>query len=155
MLHAWVFGPVVITVEYWEQIGMETEVGARVEIRRVQNETIPGAAKGVAGFRVLPVSDGIWRADLFTGPNGPIYHYHSVFEKGDVGNRHLDPKLTADPVTWAIEQLADIRALLAGAGASDVAGAIPQSQLDLLLPTIKAAIELSFAPLDTHGGHNA
>ena len=152
MLHAWVFGPVVITVGYWEQIGVETEVGSRVEIRRVQPETMPGAANGVAGFRVMPVSEGIWRADLFTGPNGPIYHYHPAFELGDVGQRHLDPELTADPVAWAIRQLSDIRSLLVGSGAADAADAIPQAQLDLLLPAIRAAIELSSHPLDPPGG---
>ena len=152
MLHAWIFGPVIITVGYWEQIGVETEIGSRVEIRRVQPETIPGAANGVAGFRVMPVSEGIWRADLFTGPNGPIYHYHPNFEKGDVGERSLDPALTADPVAWAMAQLADIRALLIGSGAADVADAVPQAQLDLLLPAIRAAIELSFEPLENHVG---
>jgi hypothetical protein len=122
-------------------------VGSRVEIRRVEQEVIPGAAAGVAGFRVLPVSEGIWRADLFTGPNGPIYHYHPKFELGDVGERFLDPALTADPVAWAIDQLSDIRRLLEGSGAADVADAIPQAELDLLLPTIREAIERSFEPL--------
>src|SRR5688572_21346157 len=152
MLHAWVFGPVVITVGYWEQIGAETEVGSRVEVRRVEPEVIPGAANGVAGFRVLPVSEGIWRADLFTGPDGPIYHFHPNFEKGDVGERQLDPDLTADPVAWAMKQLADIRSLLLGAGAADVADAVPQAQLDLLLPDIRAAIERSFVPLEQQVG---
>lgn len=152
MLHAWIFGPVIITVGYWEQIGVETEIGSRVEIRRVQPEPVPGANPGVAGFRVLPVSEGIWRADLFTGPDGPIYHYHPAFEDGDVGQRHLDPALTADPVAWAMAQLADIRSLLIGSGAADVADAVPQAQLDLLLPAIRAAIELSFQPLQNHVG---
>jgi hypothetical protein len=147
MLHAWVFGPVVITVGYWEQRGVEVEVGARVEIRRVEQDEIAGAAAGVAGFRVLPVSEGIWRADLFTGPNGPIYHYHPAFEAGDVGERHLDPELTADPVAWTMRQLRDIRSLLVGSGAADVADAVPQAELDLLAPTIRAAIERSFRPL--------
>lgn len=152
MLHAWIFGPVIITVGYWEQIGVETEIGSRVEIRRVQPEPVPGANPGVAGFRVLPVSEGIWRADLFTGPDGPIYHYHPAFEAGDVGERHLDPALTADPVAWAMAQLADIRSLLIGSGAADVADAVPQAQLDLLLPAIRTAIELSFEPLGNHVG---
>ncbi len=152
MLHAWIFGPVIITVGYWEQVGAETEVGCRVEIRRIQPEPVPGAAAGVAGFRVLPVSEGIWRADLFTGPRGPIYHYHPNFEKGDVGERHLDPALTADPVAWAVRQLSDIRSLLIGSGAADVADAVAQAQLDLLLPTIRAAIELSFEPIEDQVG---
>ncbi|MFN8620028.1 MAG: hypothetical protein U0869_04650 [Chloroflexota bacterium] len=152
LLHAWIFGPVIITVGYWEQIGIETEIGSRVEIRRVQPEPVPGANPGVAGFRVLPVSDGIWRADLFTGPDGPIYHYHPAFEDGDVGERHLDPHLTADPVAWAMDQLADIRTLLEGSGAADVADAVPQAHLDVVLPEIRRAIERSFAPIETQVG---
>ena len=150
MLHAWVIGPVIVTVGYWEQIGVETEVGARVEIRRVQPEPVPGANPGVSGFRVLPVSAGIWRADLFTGPDGPIYHYHPAFCDGDVGERSLDPALTADPVAWTMAQLADIRTLLTGSGAADVVDAVPQAHLDLVLPAIRAAIELSFQPIATH-----
>ena len=152
MLHAWILGPVIITVGYWEQIGVETEIGSRVEIRRWEPEPVPGANPGVAGFRVLPVSEGIWRADLFTGPDGPIYHYHPAFEDGDVGQRHLDPELTADPVSWAMRQLADIGTLLRGSGAGDLADQVPQDQLDVLLPAIKAAIELSFEPLADHAG---
>ncbi len=150
MLHAWVIGPVIVTVGYWEQIGVETEIGARVEIRRVQPEPVPGANPGVAGFRVLPVSEGIWRADLFTGPDGPIYHYHPAFCDGDVGERHLDARLSVDPVGWTMDRLADIRGLLAGSGAADVADAVPQAHLDLVLPAIRAAIELSFAPISAH-----
>ena len=116
MLHAWVFGRVIITVGYWEQIGAETESGSRVEVRRVEPEPVPGAAAGVAGFRVLDVGSGIWRADLFTGPDGPIYHYHPAFEHGDVGQRFLDPELTASPVDWAIDRLSDIQGLLSGSG---------------------------------------
>jgi hypothetical protein len=152
MLHAWILGPVIITVGYWEQIGVETEIGSRVEIRRWEPEPVPGANPGVAGFRVLPVSEGIWRADLFTGPDGPIYHYHPAFEDGDVGQRHLDPELTADPVSWAMRQLTDIGALLRGSGAGDLADQVPQAQLDVLLPAIKAAIELSFEPLANQAG---
>lgn len=146
MLHVWVFGKVAITVGYWEQHGVEVEKGARVEIRRVEPEEIPGAAAGVAGFRVLPVSEGIWRADLFTGPHGPIYHYHPAFEDGDVGERHLDDELTASPVDWAMSKLEDIAGLLEGSGAGDLVGDIPQAELDALLPTIRAAIERSFTP---------
>src|SRR5688572_4837265 len=90
MLHAYVFGPIAITVGYWVQRGVDTESGARVEIRRVEYEDIPGAPAGVAGLRFLPVSEGIWRADLFRDQDdNVIYHYHPHFEKGDVGERSL------------------------------------------------------------------
>jgi hypothetical protein len=147
MLYAYVLGPIVITVGYWVQRGTDTESGARVEIRRVEYEDIPGAAAGVAGMRFLPVSDGIWRADLFRDQDdNVIYHYHPHFEKGDVGERSLDERLTADPVGWVMERLADLRPLLVDSGAGDVADAVPYAELQKSLPTIRQAIEASFAP---------
>jgi hypothetical protein len=150
MLHAWIFGPVVITVGYWEQRGAEVELGSRLEIRRVEEEVIPGAAAGVAGFRVLPIGEGIWRVDMFRGPDGPIYHYHPRFENGDVGERHFDEGLTASPVDWVMGKLGDVRSILVDSGAADVADAVPQAELDLLLPAIREAVERSFEPLSAH-----
>jgi hypothetical protein len=147
MLHAYVFGPIVITVGYWVQRGVDTESGARVEIRRVEYEDIPGTAAGVAGLRFLPVSAGIWRADLFRDQNDNIiYHYHPHFEKGDVGERSLDERLTADPVGWVMERLADLRSVLIDSGAGDIADAVPYAEVDAVLPTIRVAIEASFTP---------
>ena len=147
MLSAYVLGPIVITVGYWVQRGVDTESGARVEIRRVEYEEIPGASAGVAGLRFLPVSQGIWRADLFRDQDGDvIYHYHPHFEKGDVGERSLDARLTADPVGWVIERLADLRPLLVDSGAGDVADAVPYAEVEEALPAIRSAIEASFTP---------
>ena len=42
MLHAYIFGPIAITVGYWVQRGVDTESGARVEIRRVELRGDPG-----------------------------------------------------------------------------------------------------------------
>ena len=147
MLHAYILGPIVITVGYWVQRGVDTESGARVEIRRVEYEEVPGAAAGVAGLRFLPVSEGIWRADLFRDQDdNVIYHYHPNFEKGDVGERSLDERLTADPVGWVMEQLAALRPLLVASGAGDIADAVPYGEVDDALPTIRRAIETSFTP---------
>ena len=146
MLHCWVFDTVAITVGYWEQHGVDVDYGARVEIRRVMPDDVPGAAPGVAGIRLLPISEGIWRADLFRNRHGPIYHHHPAFEDGDVGQRHLDDALSADPTAWAMGRLSDIGELLTSVGASDVVAVLPQSRLDPHLPTIRAAIESSYAP---------
>jgi hypothetical protein len=146
MLHAWVFGSVAITVGYWEQHGVEVDYGARVEIRRVVPDEVPDAAPGVAGIRLLPISEGIWRADLFRNRHGPIHHHHPAFADGDVGMRHLDDTLSADPTGWAIGRLSDVRELLMSVGAADVVDQVPQSMLDPLLPTIRTAIEMSYGP---------
>jgi hypothetical protein len=145
MLHAYIFGPIVITAGDWVQRGVETESGARVEIRRVEYETVAGAAAGVAGLRFLPVSEGIWRADLFRNQDGEIvYHYHPHFEKGDVGQRFFDDQLTADPIGFVIDRLADLRALLIDSGASDLSDAVDYDEVGRTLPAIRASIEASF-----------
>ena len=50
MLHANIFGPIVITAGHWVQRGTVMESGARVEIRRVEYEQTTGVAAGVAGL---------------------------------------------------------------------------------------------------------
>ena len=145
MLHAYIFGPIVITAGDWVQRGAETESGARVEIRRVEYEALEGAPAGVAGLRFLPVSEGIWRADLFRNQDGEIvYHYHPHFEKGDVGQRFFDDQLTADPVGFVIDRLADLRALLLDSGAGDLAGTVDYAEVQRTLPAIRASIVAAF-----------
>lgn len=147
MLTAFVIGPIVITAGHWIQRGADTESGARVEIRRVEHETIEGAAAGVAGLRFRPVSDGIWRADLFRNQDGEIiYHYHPHFEKGDVGERFFDDQLTADPVGFVIDRLSNLRELLVDSGAGDLVDQVNYAAVTKSLPAIRAAIEGSFEP---------
>jgi hypothetical protein len=147
MLHAYIVGPIAITVGHWIQRGVESESGARVEIRRVEQEEIAGAAAGVAGLRLLPVSAGIWRADLFRNQDGEIaYHYHPHFEKGDVGERSFDDRLTADPVGFVIDRLTNLRAVLIESGAGDIADQVSFAEVNGALPAIRAALEASFEP---------
>ena len=144
--YAWFFGRVGVIVEYFEQIGPgQIEGGARVEVRRVEKDLLPGAPAGVSGFRVLPVSEGIWRADLFhflTRPdNQQIYHYHPNFVDGDVGERELDPELTADHIGWAVRQIEDLPRLLRGGGAGELVDDVDLDDLREVLPAVRAAIE--------------
>ena len=144
--YAWFFGRVALLVEYFEQIGPdEIEGGARVEVRRVERELVAGAPPGVSGFRVLPVSEGIWRADLFhhlTRPGQPqIYRYHPNFVEGDVGERELDPELAADHIGWALDRIANLPDLLEGAGAGGLGAGVDPDDLREILPAVRAAIE--------------
>jgi hypothetical protein len=144
--YAWIFGRVILVVEYFEQIGPgEIEGGARVEVRRVEKELIPGAPAAVSGFRVLPVINGFWRADLFHKLNRPdvppIYHYHPNFIDGDVGEREFDPGLTGDHLGWAMEQVADLKGILRRSGGEELAGDVDDSDLKAILPQVKAALE--------------
>ena len=143
--YIWMFGRVALIVEYFEQIGPdEIEGGARVEVRRVEREMVPGAAAGVAGFHVLPVSAGIWRADLFHVLNKPgdrpVYHYHPNFRDGDVGEREFDPQLTANHLDWAVAQIADLRRIL-GEHAPDLADDVDDEDLAAILPHVRSALE--------------
>jgi hypothetical protein len=143
--YAWIFGRVAVLVEYFEQIGPdEIEGGARVEVRRVEKELIPGAPAAVSGFRVLPVSEGIWRADLFHLLNKPgdrpIYHYHPNFHDGDVGEREFDPGLTGDHLGWALAQVRDLKGLIRTAGYGELAADVDDEDLEAILPQVKAAL---------------
>ena len=147
MLHAYIFGPIVVTAGHWVQLGVDTESGARVEIRRVEHEEIPGAPAGVAGLRFLPASAGVWRADLFRDQDGRIiYHHHPHFEDGDVGERFFDDRLTADPVGFVIDRLRDLRTVLETSGAGDVVDEVDYTEVERALPAIRNAIEASFEP---------
>lgn len=107
MKFVFVNGRVAIIVRYWEQRTDRVvddgtvDGGARVELRRVAQLTGPGHRAGNGGFSVLPVSDGLWRADLFmilTEPGTPGFHYHPNFENNDVGDRFDDDLIRVDPV---------------------------------------------------------
>jgi hypothetical protein len=153
---AWFFGRVVVIVEYFEQIGpLEIEGGARVEVRRVEQQLIPGAPAAVSGFRVLPVSEGIWRADLFHLLNRPgdhpIYHYHPNFHDGDVGEREFDPTLTSDHLSWALAKVADLKGILRE-HAPDLVDDVDDHDLRAILPQVKEALERCDAARGGFGG---
>lgn len=109
MKFVFVNGRVAIVIRYWEQMGPDTEGGARVELRRV--EQVEGAQHrpGAAGFTVLPISGGgLWRADLFmvlSAPGTPCFHYHPQFANGDLGERVVADDLAADPEKWIADRL--------------------------------------------------
>ena len=154
--YVWIFGRVAVIVEYFEQIGPDDiEGGARVEIRRVETELIPGAPAAVSGFRVLPVTHGIWRADLFHLLNKPgdkaIYHYHPNFHDGDVGEREFDPGLTGDHLAWAHDRVADLKGLLRNAGAGELVDDIDDDDLAAILPQVRQALEHCDAGRQRHG----
>lgn len=145
MVYMFMFGPVAITVRYWEETGDDVEGGARVEVRRAGEVIGEHHRPGAAGWRVGPVSEaGIWRSDLLTvidrPGGGPRFHHHPEFHDGDVGRRVFDPALSTDPVEWTIAKLADLPTLLHASGATDVADQIDTQAVDRALPAIRSAI---------------
>lgn len=115
--HALIAGRLAVTVEPWLEHQPDDdsrEIGTRVEVRRVDGDTL---------------GEPVWRADLFAligGPPGNFdrAHYHPSFVAGEPVTRRWDPRESGDPVGWAMARLADPAGILEEAGASDLAGSV-------------------------------
>ena len=94
------------------------EHGVRVELRVLQR----GALKGsIYSAQPIEVGQPIWRADLLETVDGrpgsfDRTHHHPVFRDWDPTSRVFVRELSADPLGWLGEQLADLDGLLAAAG---------------------------------------
>jgi len=118
------------------------EHGARIQVRRVQAAQEPGTQ----------LAEPIWRGDLFRLTDGRAgnwdrAHYHPRFDGLQAGQRHTDPQLTQDPITWALAQLGDLHSLGTNGDAPDlvaVSGEL-QPQVDGLRDEIRVALEKSAA----------
>jgi predicted HD phosphohydrolase len=118
------FADIAITAQHWrERTDDGEEAGVRVEIQLLE-QTL-GRSEFAATELILRAP--IWRADLFTfsaAPPGNFAraHYHPSFDGRDPTERHWDPDLTRDPVSWLTGRLADLDELLATAGRPELAG---------------------------------
>ena len=94
------------------------EHGVRVELRVLER----GALKGsIYSAQPIEVGQPIWRVDLLetvAGRPGSFdrTHHHPVFRDWDPTSRVFARELSADPLGWLSEMLADLDALLATAG---------------------------------------
>ena len=94
------------------------EHGVRVELRVLERGPLKGSIYSAQPIEVgLPV----WRADLLETVDGrpgsfDRTHYHPVFRDWNPTSRVFTRELSADPLGWLGEQLADLDALLAAAG---------------------------------------
>ncbi|WAJ46434.1 hypothetical protein OK015_08200 [Mycobacterium sp. Aquia_216] len=99
--------------------GQETpERGVRLELRVVDRAAPQGSI-----YAGIPIAFNrpVWRVDLFGSTESPPgtldrAHHHPRFNGWEPGRRHFVPELSADPVAWLTEQLADPAAVLARAG---------------------------------------
>ena len=141
------------------------EHGVRVELRVLER----GALKGsIYSAQPIEVGRPIWRADLLESVAGrpgsfDRTHYHPVFRGWDPSSRVFVRELSADPLGWLDEQLADLDGLLATAGfPADTAGPHDADHLRSVTPEIVAAArrlldqvragELGAAPRDQMPG---
>jgi hypothetical protein len=99
--------------------GQETpERGVRLELRLVDRAAPEGSI--YAGVPIA-FTRPVWRVDLFGSTESPPgtldrAHHHPRFKGWEPGRRNFVPELSADPVSWLAEQLADPAAVLARAG---------------------------------------
>ena len=113
------------------------EHGVRLEVRVIT----PGPLQGsIYSAQPIEIGDLIWRADLLESVDGPPgsfdrTHHHPGIARGlEPGPRVFDGKLSAAPVEWVGNQLADLEGLLqqAGAGGTPAGAADAQSLRDCL-----------------------
>ncbi len=99
--------------------GQETpERGVRLELRLVDRAGPQGSI--YAGIPIA-LTRPVWRVDLFGSTEsqpGTLdrAHHHPRFDGWEPGRRHFVPELSADPVSWLTDQLADPAAVLTRAG---------------------------------------
>ena len=114
------------------------EHGVRVELRVFGR----GALKGsIYSAQPIEIGQPIWRADLLESVAGrpgsfDRAHHHPAFSGWDPGRRVFVPELSADPLGWLGDKLADLDGLLASAGfppytagpddAEQLRGAVPE-----------------------------
>lgn len=105
--------------------GQETpERGVRLELRLVDRAEPQGSI--YAGVPIA-FTRPVWRVDLFGSTESPPgtldrAHHHPRFDGWEPGRRHFVAELSADPLAWLADQLADPATVLARAGvdAADV-----------------------------------
>src|ERR1700754_1548978 len=125
--------------------GQETpERGVRLELRLVDRAEPRGSI--YAGVPIA-FTRPVWRVDLFGSTESPPgtldrAHHHPRFDGWEPSRRHFVPELSADPVSWLTEQLADPAAVLtrAGVDADEVTDA-DRDGLAAAAPDIVAAVK--------------
>jgi len=99
--------------------GQETpERGVRLELRIVDRAEPQGSI--YAGVPIA-FTRPVWRVDIFGSTESPPgtldrVHHHPRFNGWEPSRRYFVPELSADPLSWLADQLADPAAVLARAG---------------------------------------
>jgi len=125
--------------------GQETpERGVRLELRLVDRGEPQGSI--YAGVPIA-FTRPVWRVDLFGSTESPPgtldrAHHHPRFEGWEPGRRHFVAELSANPVSWLADQLADPATVLARAGVdTDEVSEADMTGLAAAAPEIVAAVQ--------------
>jgi hypothetical protein len=126
------------------QEGQETpERGVRLELRLVEGDDPQGSI-----YAGIPITFGrpLWRVDLLESTEslpGSLdrAHHHPRFSGWEPGRRNFVPELSADPLGWLGDQLADPAAVLERAGVGpDEVGPADADALAAAAPEILDAV---------------
>jgi len=122
------------------------ERGVRVELRLVEPQPWRGS---IYASQKIVVDTSLLRVDVLESvERGPgsrdRVHHHPVVTDNEPGERVFDRALTADPVAWLRDRLADPMALLAAARVDDLTGyAESAAELTQSLPQVVEAVASS------------
>ena len=115
------------------------ERGVRLELRMLERRPLRGS---IYSAQPIVVDQPLWRVDLLEAVGsrpGSLdrAHHHPAFDGWEPGERHFVAELSAAPLEWLAERLADLDAVLAQAGvAPDTAGPGDAAALRVALPEI-------------------
>jgi len=118
------------------------EHGVRLELRLIERGPLKGT---IYSAYPIAVEDPVWRADFLESVDGrpgsfDRTHHHPAFTGWDPGNRVFVRELSADPLGWLADRLADLDGVLAEAGfPADTAGPDDAAELRRVAPEIVAA----------------
>ncbi|MFZ0905170.1 MAG: hypothetical protein WAN71_15135 [Mycobacterium sp.] len=125
--------------------GQETpERGVRLELRLIGRAEPQGSM-----YAGVPIAFNrpVWRVDLFGSTESPPgtldrAHHHPHFNGWEPSRRHFVPELSADPLSWLADQLADPAAVLTRAGVdTDEVTEADKTGLAAAAPEIVAAVK--------------
>ena len=146
MLHAWGFERVGVVagdlffIDPDPKPGQEgPEHGVRLEVRLLERPPLTGS---IYASQPIVIDRPVWRADLLETYDGEPgshdrTHHHPRFRGWEPGGRQYDEALTADPMAWLGDQLADLPGLLEGAELpADAAGPRDAAELAAVAPQI-------------------
>jgi hypothetical protein len=95
------------------------ERGVRLELRFLEQPDHEGS---VYASRPIVVDRPVWRVDLLESVDHPgsldRAHHHPKMRGWEPGRRQFDVELSADPLDWVAQRLADVAGLLDEAGIS-------------------------------------
>jgi hypothetical protein len=119
------------------------ERGVRLELREFRRQPLKGSIYSAVP---LEVARPLWRVDLLESVDSPPgsldrAHHHPRFGGWEPGRRVFVPELSADPVEWLRQRLADPAAVLRKAGEDPAEHTGDLDALRAAAPLVTASVQ--------------